>query len=225
MVKQLDAPARGVNRARPRTRSVGVVHLVSALTMAPLLTGGDLQACATEAVRIVPAGLALALIVAVAGAVMVLRVPRTSAVAPAASAGASLCLLGGAGAGWLWLMTQPCGGGALDRDVVMLLFVTAGAVATLATSLWLLHSRDELEPWYATRGVVVAAAAAATVLIVGVGFAVVLHDAGEVPVALVVASVTVPWAVCVAATGWLRPSPAVAAVLPAVVQGLWLLVG
>jgi hypothetical protein len=206
-------------------RSVGIVHVVAALTMAPLLTIGELQGCAGDDVRGIPAGLPLALLVAVAGVVMTLRVPRMSAIAPAASVGAALSLLGGACAGWIWLLTQPCRGNALDREVVTLLLVTAGAAAVLGTSLWLLYSRDELEPWYATRGVVVAAAASVTVLICGVGFAVLLHDAGETPVAVTAAAVSVPWAAAVGLTGWLRPSPAVAAVVPAGVQGLWLLVG
>lgn len=219
----LDAPARGVNRVRPRMRSVGAVHLVAALTMAPLLTIGELQGCAGDDVRGIPAGLPLALLVAVAGVVMVARVPRTSAIAPAVSVGAALSLLGGACAGWIWLFSQPCVGNVLDREVVTLLLVTAGAAAVLGTSLWLLYARDELEPWYATRGVVVAGAASLTVLICGIGFAVLLHDAGETPVAVTVAAVSVPWAIAVALTGWLRPSPAVGVVVPAAVQGLWLL--
>lgn len=221
----LDTRARGVNRLRPRMRSVGVVNVVAALTMAPLLTAGELRGCAGEDVRGIPAGLALALIIAAAGVVMVLRTPRASAVAPAASVGASLSLLGGAAAGWIWIASQRCVGNTLDREVVTLLLVTAGATAALGTSLWLLYARDELEPWYATRGVVLAAAASATLLVCGVGFAVLMHDAGEMPVAVTSVAVSVPWAIAVAATGWLRPSPAVAAVMPAAVQAMWLLLG
>ena len=224
-VELLDTRARGVNRLRPRMRSVGVVHVVAALTMAPLLMAGELRGCAGSDVRGIPAGLVLALIVGLAGVVMVLRTPRASAVAPAASAGASLSLLGGAGAGWIWLASQPCLGNSLDREVVILLLVTAGAAAALGTSLWLLYSRDELEPWYATRGVVLASAASAMLLVCGVGFAALMHDAGETPVAVTSVAVSVPWAIAVAATGWLRPRPAVAAVMPAAVQGLWLLLG
>lgn len=225
MVKLLDMPPRGVNRTRPRMRSVGVVHVVAALTMAPLLATGELRDCAGTAAGGVPAGLVLVAIIAGAGVVMALRTPRTSAVAPASAAGASLSLLGGACAGWIWLVSQPCVGNALDREVVMLLFVTTGAAASLVTSVWLLYSRGELEPWYATRGVVVATAAAVTVLVLGIGFAVLRYDAGETPIAVTAAAVTVPWAIAVAATGWLRPSPAVAAVLPAAAQGMALVVG
>jgi hypothetical protein len=85
-----------------------------------------------------------------------------------------------------------------------------------------LISRDELEPWQATRGVVVATVAAVTVLVLAGGFAVLMRDTLETPVA-VVAAVAVPWALAVAATGWLRPSPAIAMVTPAVLQALWLL--
>lgn len=224
-VELLDTRTRGVNRLRPRMRSVGVVHVVAALIMAPLLMRGELRGCVGNDVVSIPAGLVLALIVGLAGVVMVMRTPRASAVAPAASAGASLSLLGGAGAGWIWLASQPCLGNALDREVVTLLLVTAGAAAALGTSLWLLYSRDELEPWYATRGVVLAAAASAILLVCGVGFAALMYDAGETPVAVTSVAVSVPWAIAVAATGWLRPSPAVAAAMPATVQGLWLLLG
>ena len=56
-------------------------------------------------------------------------------------------------------LSQPCVGNVLDREVVTLLLVTAASTAALATSLWLLVSRDEIEPWHATRGVVAATAA------------------------------------------------------------------
>ena len=225
-VELLDTRTRGVNRLRPRMRSVGVVHVVAALTMAPLLMTGELRGCVGNDVLSIPAGLALALVVGLAGAVMVLRMPRASAVAPAASAGASLSLLGGAGAGWIWIASQPCLGNALDREVVTLLLVTASvrcrtrdlpvAARTHATSS---------NPGTRRAGWCLRRRRPRRCSCCGVGFAALRYDAGETPVAVTSMAVSVPWAIAVAATGWLRPSPAVAAVVPAAVQGLWLLLG
>jgi hypothetical protein len=36
--------------------------------------------------------------------------------------------------------------------------------------------------------------------------------------------VTLPWVAVVTATGWLRPKPAIAVVIPAATQALWLLI-
>lgn len=220
----VDAPTRGVQRVRPRMRNVGLVHAVAALVLGVTLVVGTMQSCSGDAVGIFPAGAAFAALIGASGLAMSLRVPRATAVAPALSAGCSLMLLGGAMSGWAWVLAQPCIGNILDREVVTLLLVTAASSAVLATSLWLLVSRDEVEPWHATRGVVVAATAAVTVLVVGIGFAVLLRDSGQMSVAAM-AAVTVPWAIAVAATGWLRPSPAIAVVTPAVLQALWLLLG
>ncbi len=218
----IDAPTRGVQQVRPRMRNVGFVHVVAALVLGIALTFGTMRGCGGDDVHMLPSAVTMSVLIAVAGLAMTLRLPRATAVAPALAAGSSLTLLGGAAAGWLWVASQPCVGNVLDREVVTLLLVTASAAAVLATALWLLVSRDELEPWQATRGVVVATIAAATVLVMAVGFAVLMRDTFEMPVA-VVAAVTVPWAISVAATGWLRPSPAVAVVTPAVLQALWLL--
>ena len=130
-------------------------------------------------------------------------------------------LLGGAVSGWMWVTTQPCVGNVLDREVVTLHIVTAAAAAVTATSLWLLISRDEVEPWYATSGVVAATAGAMTVLVLGVGVAVILNP--DASLAALTVSLTIPWTILVAATGWLRASPAVAIVTPAIGQALWLL--
>jgi hypothetical protein len=85
----------------------------------------------------------------------------------------------------------------------------------------LLIARDEIEPWYGASGVVVSAAGALTVLVIGVGSTVLLHT--EASLASSTIAIAVPWACAVAATGWLRPSPAVAMVTPAVIQAMWLL--
>jgi hypothetical protein len=218
----LDAPTRGVQRVRPRMRDVGLVHVVAAMVLGVALALGAMHGCAGDDVQVLPAAAAMALLVGFSGVAMTLRLPRATAVAPALAAGASVNLLGGAMSGWAWVLAQPCVGNILDREVVTLLLVTAASAAVLATSMWLLVSRDEVEPWNATRGVVVSTAAALTVLALGVGFAVLLRDTSPAPVVALVA-VSVPWAIAVAATGWLRPSPAIAVVTPAAIQAAWLL--
>jgi hypothetical protein len=217
----VDAPLRGAQRLRPQMRSVGFAHAVAALALLGVLAFGSLRGCTGVEVQVIPAGMALALFILLSSFVMVVRVPRVSAVAPALALGASLPLFGGAVAGWTWVVTQPCMGNVLDREVVTLHIVTAASAAVVATSLWLLISRDEIEPWHATSGVVVATAGALTVLVLGVGFTVLL-DSGT-PLAATTLAVTIPWAIAVGAAGWLRPSPALAMVAPGLVQALWLL--
>lgn len=224
MFNVVDAPTRGVQRVRPRMRNVGLVHVVAALVLAPALALGAMQGCAGDDVQVLPAAGVLTLLIGLAGLAMTVQLPRATAVAPALSAGASFALLGGATSGWVWVLAQPCVGNILDREVVTLLLVTATSAAVLSTSIWLLASRDEIEPWHATRGVVVASAAAVTVLVLGFGLAVLLSDTSDMPV-LAMAALTVPLPGALAATGWLRPSPALAAVTPAALQALWLLLG
>ena len=170
----VDAPVRDGQRVRPQMRSVGIAHAVAALALLGVLAFGSLNDCAGTPVQVIPACTELALFVAVAAVAMIARVPRVSAIAPALALGAALPLLGGAVSGWMWVTTQPCVGNVLDREVVTLHIVTAAAAAVTATSLWLLISRDEVEPWYATSGVVAATAGAMTVLVLGVGVAVIL---------------------------------------------------
>jgi hypothetical protein len=217
----VDAPTRSRRRLRPQSRSVGVAHAVAALALVSVLAFGPLKDCSGTSVNIIPAGLALASFVALASVAMLTRMPRTSAIAPALALGAALPLLGRAMAGWQWLSTQPCVGNVLDREVVTLLIVTASAAAVAATALWLLVSRDEIEPWYGATGVVVATAGAMTVLVLGAGYALLLH--GQTPLSPPLAGVIIPWAVIAGLTGWLRPSPAVAIAIPAFGQALWLL--
>jgi hypothetical protein len=217
----VQAPVQGAKRLRPQMRSVGIAHAVGALALLGVLAFGSLNDCAGAEVRLIPAGIELSLFVLLASAAMTARAPKVSAIAPALSLGASVPLLGGAIAGWIWVAGQPCIGNVLDREVVTLHIVTAASAAIVATSLWLLFSRDEVEPWYGTSGVVVAAAGALTVLIIGVGSGVLLHSG--TPLAAVTMSITLPWAIAVGLTGWLRPSPAIALVTPAVGQALWLL--
>lgn len=217
----VEAPTRGAQRVRPRMRSVGIAHAVAALALLGVLGFGTLTACSGAEVRMIPAGAELAMFVLVSSLVMIVRAPKVSAIAPALSLGASVSLLGGAIAGWTWFASQPCMGNVLDREVVTLHIVTAAAAAVAVTSLWLLISRDEIEPWYGASGVVVSAAGALTVLVIGVGSTVLLHT--ETSLAASTIAITVPWAFAVAATGWLRPSPAIAMVTPAVGQAIWLL--
>lgn len=218
----VDAPTRGAQRVRPRMRNVGLVHVASAVMLGVTLVLGTMQACTGEDVNVLSSALTMAALIGLAGVAMTMRVPRATAVAPALAAGSALTLLGGSAAGWLWVRSLPCVGNVLDREVVTLLLVTASAAAVLATSLWLLVSRDEVEPWHGSRGVLVATIAAVTVLVLGVGFAVLMRGTTEIP-ASAMAAVALMWAVAVAATGWLRPSPAIAVVTPAILQGLWLL--
>lgn len=218
----VDAPARGVQQARPRMRNVGLVQVIAAVVLGVTLGLSTIRGCTGDDVNMLLSAAAMVALIGVAGLAMTARVPRATAVAPALTAGAALTLLGGSAAVWFWLRSQPCIGNVLDREVVTLLLVTAAAAAVLATSLWLLVSRDEVEPWHATRGVVVSSSVAATVLVLGVGTAVLLSASSELPAAAM-AAVTVPWALAAAATGWLRPSPAIAMGTPAVLQALVLL--
>jgi hypothetical protein len=217
----VQAPTRGAQRVRPQMRSVGIAHAVAAAALLGVLGFGTLTACSGADVRMIPAGAELAVFVLLSSVVMLVRTPKVSAIAPALSLGASVSLLGGAIAGWTWFASQPCMGNVLDREVVTLHIVTAAAAAVAATSLWLLIARDELEPWYGASVVVVSAAGALTVLIIGVGSTVLLHT--ETPLAATTIAVTIPWAIAVAATGWLRPSPAIAIVTPAVGQAIWMM--
>jgi hypothetical protein len=216
----VDAPTGGVQRVRPLMRNVGLVHVAAALVLGVALSLGAVQGCLGDDVQVLPSGITMAGLIGLTGVSMALRLPRATAVAPALAAGASLALLGSA-AGWVWVVPRPCVGSGLNPDVVALL-VTAASAAVLATSLWLLVSRHEIEPWHAARGVVAATAAALSVLVLGIGFGVLLVDTAETPV---VVALTLAWAVAVAATGWLRPSPAIAVVTPAVLQAVWLLFG
>jgi hypothetical protein len=203
-------------------RSVGFAHGIASVALLCVLAFGSLKNCSGVEVRVIPGGIELAAFVALAAVAMIVRAPRVSAIGPALSLGASLPLFGGAVAGWMWVANQPCMGNVLDREVVTLHIVTAASAAVVATSLWLLVSRDEIEPWYGTTGVVVSAAAALTVLAVGIGFSAILHDEGLL--AATTFAVTIPWAIAVGVTGWLRPSPAIAIVAPAVGQAIWLLI-
>ena len=222
MKTALDAPAGGVKHVRPRMRSVGIAHGIAAAVLLTVLGFGSLVGCNDVPMQPIPAGIGLSLLVAAASAAMVARIPRMSAIAPALSLGSALPLLAGAVSGWVWLGSQECAGNVLDREIVTLLLVTATAVAVVATSLWLLVSRDEIEPWFGARGVVLSAGAAIAVLVLAVGYATVLHGADRTAIATL--AVALPWAVAVAGTGWLRPSPAVALVAPALTQAAWLLV-
>ena len=217
----VEAPTRGAQRVRPQMRSVGIAHAVAAAALLGVLGFGTLTACSGADVRMIPAGAELAMFVLLSSVVMLVRTPKVSAIAPALALGASVALLGGAIAGWTWFASQPCMGNVLDREMVTLHVVTAAAAAVVVTSLWLLIARDEIEPWYGASGVVVSAAGALTVLIIGVGSTVLLHTG--TPLAATTIAVTIPWAIAVAATGWLRPSPAIAMVTPAVGQAIWLL--
>jgi hypothetical protein len=215
------APLRGVRHARPRMRNVGVAQGVAGAALLVALDLGSFEGCSGAAANPIPAGFALGLIVVLAAAAMIARAPRVSAVAPALSLGAALPLLGGALAGWVWVASQTCVDNMLDQEVVTLLIVTAAAGAVAGTSVWLLIVRREIEPWFGSVGVATSATGAVSLVLLGLTFGMVLQPgAGTVHTLLLV----VPWALAVAATGWLRRSPALAVVTPAACQAVWLLV-
>jgi hypothetical protein len=203
-------------------RSVGIAHAVAALAVVGVLAFGSLNGCTGAEVRVVPAGMTLAVLMLLASVAMVARLPKVSAIGPALSLGAAVSLLGSAIAGWTWVAGQPCMGNVLDREVVTLQVITAASAAVVATSVWLLVSRDEIEPWYGATGVLISAAGALNVLVIGIGSTVLLQ--GGTPFAATTFAITLPWAIAVGMTGWLRPSPAIAMVTPAVIQAVWLLV-
>lgn len=216
----LDAPVRGVRRLRPRTRSVGVAQVVAATALLAVLTRASFEGCAASAADPIPGALGLAGLVAVAAVAMIGRIPRTSSVAPALSLGAAVVLLGGAMVGWGWVSSQQCVDNGLDAEVVTLLIATAASVAVAGTSLWLLADRREIEPWFGSLGVAVSATAAVSLIFIALIVSMLLQPgAGSVHTVVVV----LPWALVVAATGWLRRSPAIAVVTPAACQALWLL--
>jgi len=201
------------------------VFLVAAVVVLPsLLTDRFANACPQADATGTPFGITLVALVVLAGASLLVGLPRASAVAPAVALGASLPLLGGAAAGWVWLAEAPCFGNVLDGPGVFLVLQTAGALAVVGTATWLLYSRDEIEPWYGSHGVVLATSAALTLLVLGLGFAVLF--AGPAASSIVIAALTgpVPWAVAVGAVAWLRRSPAVAIVIGSLGQALWLLI-
>jgi hypothetical protein len=218
----LDVPAGGVKQVRPRMRNVGIAHGIAAGVLLAVLAFSSLVGCSGVPVRPIPAGIGLSLLVATASVAMVARIPRMTAIAPALALGASLPLLSGAVFGWVWLSRQGCMTSTQNRELAAMLLVAAATIAVLVTSLWLLVSRDEIEPWFGARGVALSSAAALTVLGLALGYAAVLHDGGRTAFATL--AVAGPWAVAVAGTGWLRPSPAIALAAPALTQVAWLLV-
>jgi hypothetical protein len=189
-------------RRSPQAGSVGVVLLACALPLAFAAPMAD-----------VPAASALVAVVAIAGLALAARLPRCSAVAPAAAVGASLPLVTGA---------------VLSGRPVPTTVTIGAGLAAIGVSVWLLRGRGELEPWHGARGVLVSTAGAMVLLGAGgisVGTEAVaggglspelVHDALQT---------FVPWSVLVAGSGWLRRSPAIALLVPPVVQAAVLAVG
>ena len=156
----------------------------------------------------IPAGALLVSVVAVSGLLLVARLPRLRSLSLAAALGAAVPLLAAAP------------GGGYPASAV----VTAGAaLAVVGVTAWRLRRRREWAPWYGTRGVLLASAAAlvtlgvAVLLLEGSGVLGATSLRGE---ALVEAAVqtAVPLAVLVGACGWLRRPLAVALLAPSVAQ-------
>lgn len=211
-------------RQRPRARSIGAVLLAAAAVLAPSLAmASPDEACGSASYLGTPAGPLLAAMVAVAGAALLLGVPRTSAVGPALALGAAFSLLGGAVGGAVWMSQVLCVESVVNAPAALLVLQGGSALAVIGTCWWLLYARDEFEPWGAARGVVASAAAAITTLVIGLGYAVLIAHPSGFNALVVTMTVALPWAVIVGATGWLRRSPALAITASVVVQAAWLL--
>ena len=215
-----------VHRAqpRPRARGIGFVLVLAAAVLAPTLATSTLDGLCNQVPFLgTPAGAALIALIAIAGVVLLVGVPRTSAVAPALAVGASIPLLGGAVGGWRWLAQAPCVESLLDAPAAMLVLQAGASLAVIVVSWWLLYSRDEFEPWFGTRGVTAATVAAVVVAVVAIGCAALVAGKSGYSLYVVTLTCCLPWAVSVGLVGWLRRSPAAAVVVGALVQSAWLL--
>ncbi|HVQ86825.1 MAG TPA: hypothetical protein VMT88_01470, partial [Actinomycetes bacterium] len=209
----------------PRARSIGAIQLVAGLCMAPALWSRQtLTGCVGHELIGTPASALLMLAIVASGCALVLGVPRCSAIAPALAAGAAVLLLGAAAAGWASIGGTSCLDVGVDSPGVLLVVQTGGSLAVLVAAVALLYARDEFEPWGGAHGVIAASAAAATTLVIGVGFTLLIAVPAGFSGLSVILAVALPWAVCVGATGWLRRSPAIAVVACMAVQAIWLLV-
>lgn len=211
-------------QARPRARNVGlafvvmgVVLLATAVWLEPAAVCSSIPWVAT------PISVALSALVALAGVGLIVQIPRASAVAPALALGSALPLLGGALGDVVWLSDATCVGSVLDTQAGLSVVQGGVALAVSVVASWLLYSRDELEPWAGTRGVVLSAALALAVVTVGVGTVLLGSSATGVAVIGACLAGPLPWAMCSGLTGWLRRSPAVAVVVGSGVQVVALL--
>lgn len=153
-----------------------------------------------------PAATWLVTVVAVAGLALLLRLPHTGSEASSAALGAAVPLA----------LAAPLSGRPVAATIV-----AGAALAVIGSTAWWLRRRREWAPWYGTRGVVAASAGALLVLGFG-GAGLVAEAAASDGLSLALArealQTFVPWAVVIAASGWLRRSPAIALLVPAGVQ-------
>lgn len=168
---------------RPAPRPVGVPG-----TGAVLLVCGAALAVTVPLLG-VPAGSALVSVVAVSGLVLVARLPRLRSVALAAALGAAIPLLA-------WAPSGRYPGSAV--------FAVGAALAVGAVTAWRLCRRQEWAPWHGTRGVLVASAAGLVLLGAGVLVLEARGPGGGQALLVAALRTAVPWALLVAATGWLR---------------------
>jgi hypothetical protein len=131
-------------------------------------------------------------------------------------------MLGAAVASWGGFLQGSCS--STDSLAVLLVVESAGALAVASCSTWLLYARDEIEPWYGTRGVVVSGMLGALIVVIGAGVDLAgLSGNGELASGAFFVSGPLVWGTVVALCGWLRRTPAIALTVCSVLQVGWLL--
>ena len=209
---------------RPRARSIGLVLLVSGLASLPLVHTQPVVACGSWTYDASALTHLMLVAILLAAGALILQLPKTSAAAPALALGASLPLLGGAAAGWIWLVKVGCASATVDQLAVSMVVQTASALAVAGCSAWLLYARDELEPWYGTRGVVLSSIVGLSILFIGLGSQF-LETGGFSNMGQLAFLVSGPvvWSVIAALAGWLRRTPAITLMVCPVIQLVWVL--
>ena len=207
---------------RPRAQSIGAVLLVAGAVSMLFVPAGPMGECGVWAFEGAAQTYLLLSVVVAAGLALLVRLPKCSAVAPALALGASLPMLGAALAGWGGLIHGSCA--SSDSLAVLLVVESAGALAVASCSTWLLYARDEIEPWYGTRGVVISGILGAVIVVIGVGVDLAgLNGDGELASGAFFVSGPLVWGVVVGLCGWLRRTPAVAVTICSCLQVVWLL--
>ena len=207
---------------RPRAQSIGAVLLVAGAVSMLFVPAGPLAQCGVWAFEGATQTYLLLSVVVAAGLALLVRLPKCSAVAPALALGAALPMLGAALASWGGFLQGSCA--PSDSLAVLLVVESAGALAVASCSTWLLYARDEIEPWYGTRGVVVSSILGALIVFIGMGVDLAgVRGGGELTSGAFFVSGPLVWAAVVALCGWLRRTPAIALTTCSFVQVTWLL--